>query len=270
MEFVFKKKYGQNFIKDENLLTAIVTDAGVKGENVLEIGAGAGALTEKLCEHAKKVFSVEIDKSLQPILIEKLHRFSNLELVFNDILKVDPSVIGHYFANEPIKVVANLPYYVSTPILFWLIKSGLNISSVTVMLQRELAERICAKPHSKEYGSISVVLSLWGDVSITRNVSRKLFFPQPDVDSSILHISVQKSNIDIMKVASVVKICFAMRRKTLVNNLMAGAKLSREEAEKIIASLGLDKNVRAEDLTKENYLTLTDLLNLDTFSQNNA
>ncbi len=261
MDFVFKKKFGQNFIRDENLLLAIANDADIKGKNVLEIGAGAGTLTEVLCRQAKRVLSVEVDKSLESILLEKLQNFDNIKLVFSDILKTDMSVFRDYFQNEPISVVANLPYYISTPILFWLINSGLEIESVTVMLQRELAERICAKPNTKEYGSISVVMSLWGEVLINRNVSRKLFFPEPDVDSSILSIRVKKSDFDLHKVACVVKYCFAMRRKTLVNNLMTGAGVTRTEAEGILAKLGLDKNIRAENVDKETYVKLATLLN---------
>jgi len=261
MDFVFKKKFGQNFLKDENLLSVIVIDAQIDGKNVLEIGPGAGALTERLCKKAKRVLCVEIDKTLEPILLEKLNGFSNVKLIFNDILKMDISQISEYFNGEPICVVANLPYYISTPILFWLIKSGLNILSVTVMLQREFAERICAQPNTKEYGSISVVLSLWGDVSITRDVSRKLFYPVPDVDSSVLHIDVKKHNYDILKISKVVKFCFAMRRKTLINNLMVGANLDRNSAEKIIEKLNFDKNIRAENLCIDDYINLANLLN---------
>ncbi len=264
MDFVFKKKFGQNFLKDENLLSAIVDDACVEGKNVLEIGAGAGALTEVLCRKAKKVLSVEIDKSLEPILLEKLQAFSNVKLIFKDILKIDITEINDYFNGEPILVVANLPYYISTPILFWLISSGLNVLSVTVMLQRELAERICAKPNTKEYGSISVVLSLWGDVSITRDVSRKMFFPQPDVDSSVLHINIQEHDYDILQVAKVVKFCFAMRRKTLINNIMAGANLGRTEVENLLEKLNLDKNIRPENLSKDDYVRLARELKIDT------
>jgi len=262
-KFFFKKKYGQNFIKDENLLSAIANDAKVEGENVLEIGAGAGALTEVLCKKAKRVLSVEIDSTLQPILSDKLKDFTNIKLIFCDILKINIAEIKSYFNNEPIKVVANLPYYISTPILFWLIKSGLDIKSVTVMLQKELAERICAKPNTKEYGSISVVISLWGDVVITRDVLRNMFYPQPDVDSCVLQINVKKTNVDILKVAEVVKFCFAMRRKTLVNNIMAGGNLSREETESVLTKLGLDKNIRAENLTKDDYISLAKQLKND-------
>ena len=260
-KFFFKKKFGQNFITDENLLNSIADDAGVSGENVLEIGAGAGALTTVLCRIAKKVMSVEIDSSLKPVLNENLQEFSNLNLVFGDILKIDVNIIKSYFNDEPILVVANLPYYISTPILFWLIKSGLKIKSVTVMLQKELAERICASPNTKEYGSISVVIALWGKASITRIVKRNMFYPQPEVDSAILHIKIVESDIDLLNVANVVKFCFAMRRKTLVNNLMAGANITRGRAEGILEKLNLDKSIRAEALTKENYIALSKELN---------
>ncbi len=264
-KFIFKKKFGQNFLKDENLLAQIVEDAKVTSEdNVLEIGAGAGALTQKLLEKAKRVVSVEIDKDLVPILQAKFSGKKNFKLILGDILKIDPSEFLSFFDGEKFKVVANLPYYISTPILFWLVKSNFNLVSVTVMLQKELAERICSIETDSEYGGISVVLGVWGEPKLTRIVPRKMFTPVPDVDSAVVSIEVNYPKYpqlnDLMKV---VKCCFAMRRKTLVNNLMHGLNLDREYVEQILSKLGVENSIRAEKLSKVQFQSLVELLQDD-------
>lgn len=261
--FEFKKKYGQNFLKDSNLLRAIVNDAGVsENDNILEIGAGAGALTCFLVAATKKkVLSVEIDKSLEPILAENLAKYDNVELIFGDILKISPAEIAEKFAGEPFRVVANLPYYISTPIIFYLIESGLKIKSITVMLQKELADRISAKPNTKDYGGISVVLGLYGSVKKTRDVPRTLFTPQPNVDSAIISLEIDSQHAsNIVEISKVVKICFAHRRKTLANNLMSGFNISREKANKILASCEILETARAETLEKNCFVRLTEIL----------
>lgn len=262
-DFQFKKKFGQNFLTDTNLLHAICNDAGIEeNDNVLEIGAGAGALTAQLAKSTKgKILSIEIDKQLEPILKENLSQFNNIEILFADILKVDKKIISEKMENKPFRVVANLPYYISTPIIFYLIESDLPIKSITVMLQKELADRICASSGSKDYGGISVVLGLYGKVCKTRDVSRKLFTPQPNVDSSIIHIEIDKNlSCDIKQVSKVVKTCFAMRRKTLTNNLIQGFNLTRECAENILNSVNINPNSRAESLEKQKYIELTQKL----------
>lgn len=260
-DFQFKKKFGQNFLTDTNLLQAICNDAGItEVDNVLEIGAGAGALTTQIAQNTKgKVLSVEIDTTLKPILENKLSKYKNVEVLFGDILRIDVNVLREKFDNQPFRVVANLPYYISTPIIFYLIESDLPIKSITVMLQKELAERICANVGTKDYGGISVVLGLYGKVTKTRDVSRKLFTPQPNVDSSIIHIEIDKDlSCDIKKVSKMVKICFAMRRKTLSNNLMQGLNLPRTEVDKILQSINIAPSARAETLEKEKYIMLTE------------
>lgn len=263
-DFKFKKKFGQNFLRDKNLLKAIVTDALVaESDNVLEIGAGAGALTEQICAVATrgKVISVEVDNTLREFLTEKFSDTPNIEFLFGDILKIDPKVIAEKFGGEPFRVVANLPYYISSPIIFYLIESGLPIESITVMLQRELVDRITAKPGGKDYGAITVILGLYGTVTKTRDVPRQMFTPVPNVDSAILRIEINKSSEQIAEISRVVKASFAMRRKTLANNLIEGFGLTRDEVNEILSECGLPLDVRAERLTQEQYIALTKLLN---------
>lgn len=261
--FHFKKKFGQNFLKDVNLLRAIADDAAVTaGDNVLEIGAGAGALTAELSHHAQggKVVSVEIDLSLREFLEQKFVDSGNVKFVFGDILEISPAHISELFDKKPFKVVANLPYYISTPILFYLIESGLPIQSITVMLQRELVDRIVATPGSKDYGALSVILGLYGEVKKCRDVPRHLFTPSPNVDSAILSIKIEPQNIDIAAVSRVVKASFAHRRKTLTNNLMEAFGLSRQQVSALLGELGFTQDVRAERLDRGQFVALTTAL----------
>ena len=263
MNFKFKKKYGQNFLTDTNLLRAIVGDAGVQeNDNVLEIGAGAGALTEQIAlATSGKVVSIEIDRELEPILKKNLSKYSNVEIVFGDILRIAPSEIAAKFEGKPFRVVANLPYYISTPIIFYLIESALPITSITVMLQKELADRICAVPNTKDYGGITVILGLYGSIRKCRDVPRNMFTPQPNVDSSILSINIDENHrADISDISKTVKICFAMRRKTITNNLMHGLNQPRDRVEQVLFECGIDATARAESLDKENYIALTQTL----------
>ena len=258
--FKFKKKFGQNFLTDTNLLSAIVKDAKVQEDDcVLEIGTGAGALTEQICKACPKgkVISIEIDNTLKDYLTEKFNRTQNLEIIFGDILKIDKNIIKEKFNNKPFKVVANLPYYISSPIIFYLIESDFNLSGITVMLQKELVDRITAKPGGKDYGAISVVLGLYGNAKKTRDVPRQLFTPMPNVDSAILSIEIENKNLDIKNISKVTKMCFAMRRKTITNNLMQGLNLSRQETENIVKSCNIDVSIRAEKLSITDYVLLT-------------
>lgn len=259
-EFKFKKKFGQNFLKDTNLLRAIVADAKVQdNDNVLEIGAGAGALTTQICAVVTKgkVVSVEIDYTLREFLLTKFANTANIEFVFGDILRIPTEEIMAKFGGKPFKVVANLPYYISSPIIFYLIESGLPIQSITVMLQKELVDRITAIPGGKDYGALTVILSLYGRVTKTRDVPRQMFTPMPNVDSAILNIEIQPTSLPIISIAKVVKACFAMRRKTLVNNLIEGLKLSREEAYRVLTKLNLPLDIRAEKLDKNQFVALS-------------
>lgn len=263
-KFFFKHSLGQNFIKDEELINGILNDAGVQADsNILEIGAGAGALTTKLCGKASKgkILSIEIDKTLEKILDKKLAGFNNIHLVFNDILKVDPQMIAKEFDYTSFKVVANLPYYITTPILEYLLSNDLLITDITVMVQYEVAKRLSASVGTKDYGAITPILNMYGKPQITRIVKKEMFTPQPKVDSAILHIQIDKiKNVDIPYVSSIIKKCFAMRRKTLQNNLMNGFELSKEQAQKVLAQINKSLLVRAEELTLDDFLKLANIL----------
>lgn len=263
-DFRFKKKFGQNFLKDTNLLHAIVGDACVgEGDNVLEIGAGAGALTAELCDAvgAGKVVSVEIDNTLREFLTQKFADKGCIEFVFGDILKISPDLIKEKFGGEPFKVVANLPYYISTPIIFYLIESGLSIQSITVMLQRELVDRITAIAGTKDYGAITVILGLYGKVKKCRNVPRQLFTPMPNVDSAILSIVFEPTDLPLGEIIPVVKASFAHRRKTLANNLMDAYSLDRDSVNAVLSKCELPLDVRAEKLDREQFVKLSSVLN---------
>ena len=257
--FVFKHKYGQNFLTDANLLKAIVSDANInENDNVLEIGAGAGTLTKYILERTKsKVVAIEIDKTLQPILEENLKQTS-VQLEFCDFLKIKPEQIKKWFNGEKFKVVANLPYYISTPILFYLIDNQLPVESITVMLQFELAQRLSAKPETKDYGALTVLLNIISDVSLTRKVSKKLFLPEPKVDSAVVNIKFDfnKFDVDFNMISRFVKNCFMMRRKTLINNIISAYDITREEVKNIFNKLNIGENARAESLTATQFVEL--------------
>ncbi|MGN0795787.1 MAG: 16S rRNA (adenine(1518)-N(6)/adenine(1519)-N(6))-dimethyltransferase RsmA [Christensenellales bacterium] len=255
----YNKALGQNFITDTNLLNAIASDAAVDADDtVVEIGTGAGTLTRALAQKAKKVFSFELDKNLIPILDVSLKGIENVEVVFKDVLKLSDeeleSIVGKKF-----KVVANLPYYVTTPMIMRFLESGLDVESVTVMVQKEVADRLVADCKSKSYGTISLAVETYGRARITRDVNRKMFFPVPNVDSAVVKIDVDRnklSGIDLKKLSKLVRISFAMRRKMLTNNLMAGYGISKEKAVEILKECDMDENVRGEQLSLDDYVKI--------------
>ncbi|MCL2540811.1 MAG: 16S rRNA (adenine(1518)-N(6)/adenine(1519)-N(6))-dimethyltransferase RsmA [Firmicutes bacterium] len=256
--FNFKKSLGQNFISDTNLLKAIVSDAGVDENScVLEIGAGAGTLTAELGKVAKQVVAVEVDNALIPLLNSKFAG-SNVTVVHADILKLSAETIKSWF-NGAFKVVANLPYYITSPILFKLIEDNLNIESITVMVQKEVAERVTAKPGTKNYGGITVQLDYRGKTQYLRTVPRTVFKPPPNVDSAVIKFTPEPNkynvlDIDIMD--KTIKAAFAMRRKTLVNNLCAAFGFDRSKAEELLVACGLNIQVRGEVLTTTQFVEL--------------
>jgi len=252
-EFVFKKKYGQNFLSDKNLLSAIADDAGVTDESeVLEIGAGAGSLTTILNEKAKRVVSFEIDKDLQETLLGL--NLAKTEFIFGDFMNFDMEEVEQHFA-KPYKVVANLPYYITTPIIFKLFENSTKLESLTIMVQKEVAERICSSVGGKEYGILTIMTQFYGNSKITRIVKRQMFHPQPNVDSAILHIQIEPNKfpkIDKIKFSKFVKACFAMRRKTLLNNL--GSIYNKDGLKTILDEKTLAR--RAESFTLEEFVDL--------------
>lgn len=252
-EFVFKKKFGQNFLSDKNLLCAIADDAKVeKTDNVLEIGAGAGALTQVLSCKAKRVVSFEIDKDLMPQLLAL--DLPNVEFVFGDFMQESMPNVEQKFGGEKFKVVANLPYYITTPIIFKLLEECEKIESITIMVQKEVAERICAQAGGKEYGVLSVMTQFHGDVQIVRQIKRQMFHPMPNVDSALLNIQIRRKfeDVDAEKFSAFVKTCFSMRRKTLLNNL--STKFDKTKLKQVLGDKTLMR--RAETLTLEEFVEI--------------
>lgn len=257
--FEFKHKFGQNFITDTNLLKAIVADSNISDDCVLEIGAGAGTLTKEICQKtSEKVVAVEIDKKLKPILEQNLGNIKNLEIIFDDILKIPPQKLKEIFKNKPFKVVANLPYYISTPIIFYLLENNFNIKSITVMLQLEVAKRLTAQVGTKDYGALTILLNFLGEVFLTRKVPRTLFVPQPNVDSAIVRIELKEKDFGVSfeEFSPFVKACFAMRRKTLENNIISAFKISREQFKTTCLNLNINTNTRAENLNIFEFVSL--------------
>ena len=256
--FKFKKQYGQNFLKDKNLLEAICLDAGItKDDEVLEIGVGFGALTWFLCKHAKKVVCYEIDTSLKEKIADTLSDYNNYEINFKDILSVDNKEISSKFS-KPFKIVANLPYYITTPIIFKFLESDLDIKSLTIMVQSEVGERICSKHNTKDYGILSVMVQSRSDAKVVRKVNRNLFYPVPNVDSCIVNINIDKHKFKInnfIKFKHFIQSAFSMRRKTLVNNLKS-AGFNMDCIIKVLENLNLNSSVRSESLSVENLVKL--------------
>ena len=268
--FTFKKSFGQNFLTDTNILQKIVDTAEVDDQvNVIEIGPGIGALTEFLAERAAEVMAFEIDHRLVPILADTLRDFDNVTVVNEDILKVDLAQHIQNFKNPdlPIKVVANLPYYITTPILMHLIESGIPFSEFVVMMQKEVADRISAKPNTKAYGSLSIAVQYYMTAKVAFIVPRTVFVPAPNVDSAILKmvrrpepaVSVEDENF-FFKVS---KACFTHRRKTLWNNLTGYFGKTEEVKDKLTKALdqaGLAPSVRGEALSLAEFASLADAL----------
>ena len=268
--FTFKKSFGQNFLTDTNILQKIVDTAEIdKNVNVIEIGPGIGALTEFLAESAAEVMAFEIDDRLVPILADTLRDFDNVTVVNQDILKVDLAQYLAEFKNPdlPIKVVANLPYYITTPILMHLIESGIPFSEFVVMMQREVADRISAQPNTKAYGSLSIAVQYYMTAKVAFVVPRTVFVPAPNVDSAILKmvrrdqpaVAVQDEKF-FFKVS---KASFVHRRKTLWNNLTSYFGKSEATKGKLTAALeraDLSPSVRGEALSLEEFARLADAL----------
>ncbi len=261
-QFRFKKSLGQNFITDNSLLQAIVRDAEItKEDTVVEIGTGAGTLTRALAEQAKRVISFDVDSDLQPILQETLAGLDNVEVIFRDVLKMKDDEFREIVEGK-FKVVANLPYYITTPLIMRFLESELPVETLTVMVQKEVADRLTAKENTAEYGSITVSIRFRADVSITRIVGRQLFHPQPNVDSAVVNIKLREKYAvkDKKLLLRLIKSGFAMRRKTLVNNLSMAFSISKDEAKETLQRCGFDERIRGEVLSVEEYITLSENL----------
>ena len=266
--FAFQKKFGQNFLIDSNVLENIVEAAGItKDDFVLEIGPGIGTMTQYLCESARQVLAVEIDKMLIPILEDTLSEYDNVEVINQDVLKVDiKSLVEEKNNGRPIKVVANLPYYITTPIIMGLFESKVPIESITIMVQKEVADRMQTGPGSKDYGALSLAVQYYAEAKVMLNVSATCFMPSPNVDSAVIKLTRhQESPVEVKDESlmfRIIKASFNQRRKTLVNGLKNSSELdfSKEEITEAIKSIGKEENIRGEKLTLEEFAKLSNAL----------
>ena len=272
--FAFQKKFGQNFLIDANILENIVGAAEISKEDfVLEIGPGIGTMTQYLCEAAGQVVAVEIDKMLIPILQDTLSEYDNVEIINQDVLKVDiKSLAEEKNQGKPIKVVANLPYYITTPIIMGLFESKVPIESITIMVQKEVADRMQTGPGSKDYGALSLAVQYYADAKVMLNVSASCFMPRPNVDSAVIQLTRhRKAPVDVEDeklMFQIIRASFNQRRKTLVNGLKNSSELdfSKEEILSAIQEIGKPDTIRGEALTLEEFAMLSNQLKKKKFS----
>lgn len=267
-EFAFQKKFGQNFLIDGHVLDKIIAAAEVTKEDcVVEIGPGIGTLTQYLAEAARNVISIEIDKMLIPILQETLADYDNVTVIHQDVLKTDLwELVREHNEGRPVKVVANLPYYITTPIIMNLFESRLPVSSVTVMVQKEVAQRMQAGPGTKDYGALSLAVQYFAVPYIAANVPPNCFMPRPRVGSAVIRLTRHERPpvkvADEQAMFQIIRASFNQRRKTLVNSLHNSPQISKtkEEILRALEQMGLSQTVRGEALTLEQFAALTDLL----------
>ncbi len=264
-DFVFQKKFGQNFLIDTHVLEKIISAAEItKDDFVLEIGPGIGTMTQYLAYAAREVVAVEIDKALIPILEDTLQEYSNVTVLNEDILKVDIKKLADEHNNgKPIKVVANLPYYITTPIIMGLFEGEVPIESITVMVQKEVADRMQVGPGTKEYGALSLAVQYYAEPYIVANVPANCFMPRPKVGSAVIrltrHAAPPVEVIDEKLMFRIIRASFNQRRKTLANGLNNSSELSfgKEEIQRVIKACGFPEGIRGEALTLEQFAALT-------------
>ena len=267
-EFMFQKKFGQNFLIDTHVLEKIISAAGItKNDCVLEIGPGIGTMTQYLAENAGHVVAVEIDRNLIPILKETLADYDNVTVINEDILRVDIKALAEeYNGGKPIKVVANLPYYITTPIIMGLFESGVPIDNITVMVQKEVADRMKEGPGSKDYGALSLAVQYYAEPEIVANVPPNCFIPRPNVGSAVIRLTRHKEmRVEVKDPALMFKIIrasFNQRRKTLQNGLGNAPELpyTKEQIAAAIAEMGLTPTIRGEALSLAQFAQLSDIL----------
>lgn len=267
-EFMFQKKFGQNFLIDTHVLEKIISAAGItKNDCVLEVGPGIGTMTQYLAENAGHVVAVEIDRNLIPILKETLADYDNVTVINEDILRVDIKALAEeYNGGKPIKVVANLPYYITTPIIMGLFESGVPIDNITVMVQKEVADRMKEGPGSKDYGALSLAVQYYAEPEIVANVPPNCFIPRPNVGSAVIRLTRHKEMpVEVKDPALMFKIIrasFNQRRKTLQNGLGNAPELpyTKEQIAAAIAEMGLTPTIRGEALSLAQFAQLSDIL----------
>ncbi|MGF7058409.1 16S rRNA (adenine(1518)-N(6)/adenine(1519)-N(6))-dimethyltransferase RsmA [Brassicibacter mesophilus] len=261
--FRFSKSLGQNFLIDGNIIEKICDGADInENDGIIEIGPGIGTLTQQLCERAGKVVAIELDKNLLPILDDTLSAYDNVEIVYGDVLKINlDQLIKEKLKGRNIKVVANLPYYITTPIIMKLLEERLDIDKIVVMIQKEVAERMQADPGNKDYGALSVAVQYYSQPEIIVNVPKNVFMPKPNVDSAVIMLDIYDSPmvevIDKKLFFEVVKAAFGKRRKTLLNALSSGTlNINKEEIQDILHSCDINPQRRGETLSIDEFATL--------------
>ncbi|MBP1753653.1 MAG: dimethyladenosine transferase [Firmicutes bacterium] len=267
-KFVFQKKFGQNFLIDSHVLDKIISAAEItKDDFVLEIGPGIGTLTQYLCENAREVVAVEIDKMLIPILEDTLSAYDNVTVINSDVLKLDLNALVQERNNgQPIKVVANLPYYITTPIIMDLFERHLPLKNITVMVQKEVADRMQTGPGSKDYGALSLAVQYYAKPNIAANVPPNCFMPRPNVGSAVINLTLHVESPfevhDEKLLFRLIRASFNQRRKTLTNGLNNSSELSftKEEIAGALSALGISENIRGEALTLEQFIALSNQL----------
>lgn len=265
--FRFSKSLGQNFLIDDNVIDRILEGARVsEGDKIIEVGPGIGTLTREMAKKAEKVTAIEIDKNLIPILEETLSEFDNVEVINEDILKVDvEKLVDEKLSGGPVKLIANLPYYITTPIVMKFLEEDIPVTDIVVMVQKEVADRMNAVPSTKDYGALSVAVQYYCDTEIVAKAPRHMFIPQPNVDSTVigLHIREEKKynaeNEDIF--FRTVKAAFGQRRKTLLNSLSSMGMLDKASVKEVLSDAGIDEKRRGETLSIEEFAHLSNIIN---------
>lgn len=260
-DFNFKKSLGQNFLIDKNFVDKIVDAADIKDQNVLEIGPGIGTITYEMAKIAKKVVAIEIDQTLIPILKENLSEFENAKVIKQDILKTDlKGLVDNEFNGESFKVVSNLPYYITTPIIEMLITTGLPCDDMTIMVQKEVAERMVASESDKEYSSLSVFIKFYTEAKVIANLPKSVFIPQPKIDSTILNLKLRiyDENVNQDLLFKLIRAGFNKRRKTILNSM--SDVVEKDKLKEAFAKVDLKENLRAENLSIDDFINLTNEL----------
>lgn len=266
-DFHFSKRYGQNFLTDGNIIEKILDGANIQKEDyILEIGPGIGTMTQYLCERSKHVLAVEIDQKLIPILYDTLGDYSNKSILNEDVLKIDLKEELKKISDKPFKVIANLPYYITSEIIMNLLEKDLPIESITVMVQKEVAERMVAPPGKKDYGALSVAVQFYSKPEIVTIVPKTVFIPQPKVESAVIHLRIlEEAPVKAPKEAffKVVKASFSMRRKTLLNCLSNGLNMPKESVIEILDKCSIDGKRRGETLSLEEFAKIATMLKVE-------
>lgn len=266
--FSIQKKYGQNFLIDEHVLNKIIAAAELsKDDYVIEIGPGIGTMTERMAPECRHVTAIEIDKELIPILSETLSGFDNVDIINEDVLKVDLNkLIAERNDNKPVKIVANLPYYITTPIIMSLLENKIPIDTITVMVQKEVADRMMVGPGTKDYGALSLAVQYYAKPYIVANVPMNCFIPRPNVASAVIRLTCHKEPPVTVKdeklMFNLIRASFNQRRKTLINGIsnFSGLSFTKEQVAMALNSIGLSENIRGEALDLEKFAKLSDAL----------